>query len=204
MHHRGEGDILRNREENPSWVATLQGISETAKAFAAVDVTGERAPVLPTVCSDMGEMPTGRKSQVASDVSAAGAAMCPSLHGATRLSAHSFLDGSGATQVSFGLHREASAKTTPHLGVRGPWENSRRLGVHVIFPSNIARVERVWTNFTRPVGCDKPGTGKNLQAFLCVSPTNAGVPEHRRKSRQGETKELFVDNATGVGVPEHG
>ena len=42
--------------ENPSW-AHSQGISETAKVF--VDVTGERGPVLPTVCCDVGEIQTG-------------------------------------------------------------------------------------------------------------------------------------------------
>jgi succinate dehydrogenase / fumarate reductase, flavoprotein subunit len=81
----------------------LPGISETAKIFAGVDVTGEPIPVLPTVHYNMGGVPTniygevvtmrdGNPEAVVPGLMAIGEAACISVHGANRLGSNSLLD----------------------------------------------------------------------------------------------------------------
>jgi succinate dehydrogenase / fumarate reductase flavoprotein subunit len=81
----------------------LPGIAETAKVFAAVDVTKEPIPVLPTVHYNMGGIPTNYKTEVLNPTSkdpykvvpglmAIGEAACVSVHGANRLGSNSLLD----------------------------------------------------------------------------------------------------------------
>ena len=81
----------------------LPGISETAQIFAAVDVTKQPIPVLPTVHYNMGGVPTnyhgevltlkkGNPESVVSGLMAIGEAACVSVHGANRLGSNSLLD----------------------------------------------------------------------------------------------------------------
>ncbi|HXS27090.1 MAG TPA: FAD-binding protein, partial [Steroidobacteraceae bacterium] len=81
----------------------LPGIAETARIFAAVDVTREPIPVLPTVHYNMGGIPTnfhgeaiaprgGDPDAVVPGLLAAGEAACVSVHGANRLGSNSLLD----------------------------------------------------------------------------------------------------------------
>jgi len=86
----------------------LPGISETANIFAAVDVTKEPIPVLPTVHYNMGGVPTNHFGEVirvkknadgtedhdsiVPGLFAAGEVACASVHGANRLGANSLLD----------------------------------------------------------------------------------------------------------------
>ncbi len=82
----------------------LPGIAETARIFAAVDVTKAPIPVLPTVHYNMGGIPaklTGEvvtmkegdtEESVVPGLMAVGEAACVSVHGANRLGSNSLLD----------------------------------------------------------------------------------------------------------------
>ncbi len=81
----------------------LPGISETAKIFAAVDVTKQPIPILPTVHYNMGGIPTNYQAEVVTldgdnpdrvvpGLMAIGEAACVSVHGANRLGSNSLLD----------------------------------------------------------------------------------------------------------------
>ncbi len=81
----------------------LPGIAETARIFAAVDVTKQPIPVLPTVHYNMGGIPTNYHGEVLNLVNgdantpveglmAVGEAACVSVHGANRLGSNSLLD----------------------------------------------------------------------------------------------------------------
>jgi succinate dehydrogenase / fumarate reductase flavoprotein subunit len=81
----------------------LPGIAESARVFAAVDVTKEPIPVLPTVHYNMGGIPTNYKGEVVTKrnddpesivngLMAVGEAGCVSVHGANRLGSNSLLD----------------------------------------------------------------------------------------------------------------
>jgi succinate dehydrogenase flavoprotein subunit len=81
----------------------LPGIAESAKIFAAVDVTREPIPVLPTVHYNMGGIPSlysgevvtktgGDPDCVVPGLMAVGEAACVSVHGANRLGSNSLLD----------------------------------------------------------------------------------------------------------------
>ncbi len=81
----------------------LPGIAETARIFAAVDVTKAPIPVLPTVHYNMGGIPTkytgevvtlvdGDAETVVPGLMAVGEAACVSVHGANRLGSNSLLD----------------------------------------------------------------------------------------------------------------
>src|SRR5262249_11055663 len=93
LEHLG-ADVLHER---------LPGISETARIFAAVDVTRQPIPVLPTVHYNMGGAPTnlhgeavtkrnGDPDAVVPGLMASGEAACVSAHGANRLGSNSLLD----------------------------------------------------------------------------------------------------------------
>ncbi len=81
----------------------LPGIAESARIFAAVDVTRAPIPVLPTVHYNMGGIPANYAGQVLTKVDgdpeavvpglmAVGEAACVSVHGANRLGSNSLLD----------------------------------------------------------------------------------------------------------------
>ena len=81
----------------------LPGIAETARIFAAVDVTKAPIPVLPTVHYNMGGVPTnfhgeavtlkdGDPEHVVPGLMSVGEAACVSVHGANRLGSNSLLD----------------------------------------------------------------------------------------------------------------
>jgi succinate dehydrogenase / fumarate reductase flavoprotein subunit len=81
----------------------LPGIAESARIFAAVDVTRAPIPVLPTVHYNMGGIPAnyngevvtlrdGDPDAVVSGLMAIGEAACVSVHGANRLGSNSLLD----------------------------------------------------------------------------------------------------------------
>ena len=81
----------------------LPGIAESARIFAAVDVSKAPIPVLPTVHYNMGGIPAnfngevvtlkdGDPESVVPGLMAAGEAACVSVHGANRLGSNSLLD----------------------------------------------------------------------------------------------------------------
>jgi succinate dehydrogenase / fumarate reductase flavoprotein subunit len=81
----------------------LPGISETSMTFAAVDVTRQPIPVVPTVHYNMGGIPTnyhgevvtlrdGNPDAVVPGLFAVGEAACVSVHGANRLGSNSLID----------------------------------------------------------------------------------------------------------------
>ena len=81
----------------------LPGITETAKIFAAVDLTRQPIPVTPTVHYNMGGIPTnyhgevvtlkdGDPDSVVPGLFAVGEAACVSVHGANRLGSNSLID----------------------------------------------------------------------------------------------------------------
>ena len=81
----------------------LPGIAESARIFAAVDVTKAPIPVLPTVHYNMGGIPANFNGQVVTHkdgdpesvvpgLMAVGEAACVSVHGANRLGSNSLLD----------------------------------------------------------------------------------------------------------------
>jgi len=81
----------------------LPGIAETSRIFAAVDVTKEPIPVLPTAHYNMGGIPTNYKAEVVTlrdgdpdavvpGLMAIGEAACVSIHGANRLGTNSLID----------------------------------------------------------------------------------------------------------------
>ncbi len=81
----------------------LPGIAESSRIFAAVDVTREPIPVLPTVHYNMGGVPANYKGEVVRlkdgdpesvvpGLMAVGEAACVSVHGANRLGSNSLLD----------------------------------------------------------------------------------------------------------------
>ncbi|MCY7270607.1 MAG: succinate dehydrogenase flavoprotein subunit [Sphingomonas bacterium] len=81
----------------------LPGITETAKIFAAVDLTRQPIPVTPTVHYNMGGIPTNYHGEVVTlkdddpdsvvpGLFAVGEAACVSVHGANRLGSNSLID----------------------------------------------------------------------------------------------------------------
>ena len=81
----------------------LPGIAESARIFAAVDVTKSPIPVLPTVHYNMGGIPTnyngvvttskdGNAESPVQGLMSVGEAACVSVHGANRLGSNSLLD----------------------------------------------------------------------------------------------------------------
>ncbi|HEX9851817.1 MAG TPA: succinate dehydrogenase flavoprotein subunit [Woeseiaceae bacterium] len=81
----------------------LPGIAESARIFAAVDVTRAPIPVLPTVHYNMGGIPANYNGEVVTlrdadpdavvpGLMAVGEAACVSVHGANRLGSNSLLD----------------------------------------------------------------------------------------------------------------
>ena len=104
----------------------LPGIAESARIFAAVDVTKQPIPVLPTVHYNMGGIParyTGEvvtvddngNESVVPGLMAVGEAACVSVHGANRLGSNSLLD-----LVVFGRSAAHHCAETMVPGARHP------------------------------------------------------------------------------------
>jgi succinate dehydrogenase / fumarate reductase flavoprotein subunit len=102
----------------------LPGIAESARIFAAVDVSKAPIPVLPTVHYNMGGIPAnfngevvtlkdGDPESVVPGLMAAGEAACVSVHGANRLGSNSLLD-----LVVFGRAAAAHCSETMKPGAR--------------------------------------------------------------------------------------
>ena len=102
----------------------LPGIAESARIFAAVDVSKSPIPVLPTVHYNMGGIPAnfngevvtlkdGDPESVVPGLMAAGEAACVSVHGANRLGSNSLLD-----LVVFGRAVAAHCSATMKPGAR--------------------------------------------------------------------------------------
>ena len=102
----------------------LPGIAESARIFAAVDVTKTPIPVLPTVHYNMGGVPAnymgevvtlrdGDAESVVPGLMAVGEAACVSVHGANRLGSNSLLD-----LVVFGRAAAAHCAETMSPGQR--------------------------------------------------------------------------------------
>jgi len=102
----------------------LPGIAESARIFAAVDVSKAPIPVLPTVHYNMGGIPAnfngevvtlkdGDPESVVPGLMAAGEAACVSVHGANRLGSNSLLD-----LVVFGRAAAAHCAATMKPGAR--------------------------------------------------------------------------------------
>ena len=81
----------------------LPGIAESSRIFAAVDVTRDPIPVLPTVHYNMGGIPTNHHGEALTKVNgdpdtvvpglmALGEGACVSVHGANRLGSNSLID----------------------------------------------------------------------------------------------------------------
>ena len=104
----------------------LPGIAESARIFAAVDVTRDPVPVLPTVHYNMGGIPANINGQavrlkdgdpetVVPGLMAVGEAACVSVHGANRLGSNSLLD-----LVVFGRAAAHHCAATMKAGARHP------------------------------------------------------------------------------------
>ena len=103
----------------------LPGIAETARIFAAVDVTRAPIPVLPTVHYNMGGIPANYTGEVVTQrdgsetvvpgLMAVGEAACVSVHGANRLGSNSLLD-----LVVFGRAAAKHCAATMQPGARHP------------------------------------------------------------------------------------
>ncbi len=104
----------------------LPGIAESARIFAAVDVTRDPVPVLPTVHYNMGGIPANINGQVVRlkdgdpetvvpGLMAVGEAACVSVHGANRLGSNSLLD-----LVVFGRAAAHHCAATMKAGARHP------------------------------------------------------------------------------------
>ena len=104
----------------------LPGIAESARIFAAVDVTKQPIPVLPTVHYNMGGIPArytgevvtvdeGGSESVVPGLMAVGEAACVSVHGANRLGSNSLLD-----LVVFGRSAAHHCAETMEPGARHP------------------------------------------------------------------------------------
>jgi len=102
----------------------LPGIAESARIFAAVDVSKAPIPVLPTVHYNMGGIPAnfngevvtlkdGDPESVVPGLMSAGEAACVSVHGANRLGSNSLLD-----LVVFGRAAAAHCAATMKPGDR--------------------------------------------------------------------------------------
>ena len=101
----------------------LPGISESARAFANVDVTKDPIPVVPTVHYNMGGIPTNYKAEVLTlnggdkvvpGLMAIGEAACVSVHGANRLGSNSLIDLVVFGKAAANRAAELVKPNTPH------------------------------------------------------------------------------------------
>jgi succinate dehydrogenase / fumarate reductase flavoprotein subunit len=113
----------------------LPGIAETAKIFAAIDVTTSPIPVLPTVHYNMGGIPTnyhgevvtlkdGDPDQVVPGLMAIGECACVSVHGANRLGSNSLLDLVVFGRAAAKRCAEVVLRDEPHAPLAGSIEDA--------------------------------------------------------------------------------
>lgn len=170
----------------------LPGIAETAKIFAAVDVTRQPIPVLPTVHYNMGGIPANHHGQVivATDADgdrtvpglmAVGEAACVSVHGANRLGSNSLLD-----LVVFGRSAAKFCAAT-----MTPGERHRPLPANA-GDASAARVQKLLeADGSRPTAAIRLEMQKTMQDHAAVFRTGEVLDEGARKLRQ--TYQSFAD-----------
>ena len=156
----------------------LPGIAETARIFAAVDVTKAPIPVLPTVHYNMGGIPcnyhgealcprAGDVEAVVPGLMAVGEAACVSVHGANRLGSNSLLD-----LVVFG--REAARRCAELLT---PNARHRPLAADAAEPA-LARLDRMrQANGSRPTAEIRLEMQRIMQADAAVFRTGQSLDE---------------------------
>lgn len=156
----------------------LPGIAESARIFAAVDVTKAPIPVLPTVHYNMGGIPANRNGEVVTvmdghaeavvpGLMAIGEAACVSVHGANRLGSNSLLD-----LVVFGRAAARHCAATMKPGAR-----------HRVLPADaggnsVARLDRLRNaNGSRPTAQIRLEMQKIMQHHAAVFRTGATLDE---------------------------
>jgi succinate dehydrogenase / fumarate reductase, flavoprotein subunit len=156
----------------------LPGIAETARIFAAVDVTQAPIPVLPTVHYNMGGIPCnyhgealcpreGNVEAVVPGLMAVGEAACVSVHGANRLGSNSLLD-----LVVFG--REAARRCAELVT---PDTRHRPLAPDAAEPA-VARLDRLrQANGSRPTAEIRLEMQRIMQADAAVFRTGQSLGE---------------------------
>jgi succinate dehydrogenase / fumarate reductase, flavoprotein subunit len=156
----------------------LPGIAETARIFAAVDVTQAPIPVLPTVHYNMGGIPCnyhgealcprdGNVEAVVPGLMAVGEAACVSVHGANRLGSNSLLD-----LVVFG--REAARRCAELLT---PNARHRPLAADAAEPA-VARLDRLrQANGSRPTAEIRLEMQRIMQTDAAVFRTGPSLTE---------------------------
>ena len=173
----------------------LPGIAETARIFAAVDVTRAPIPVLPTVHYNMGGIPANYTGEVVTlddsgtettvpGLMAVGEAACVSVHGANRLGSNSLLD-----LVVFGRAAAHHCAATMKPGER-----------HAALPpgagdNSVARLDRLRNaDGSRPTAEIRLEMQKVMQGHAAVFRTGESLEEGVRLLR--ETYSSF--DAVGV------
>ncbi|HET6629349.1 MAG TPA: succinate dehydrogenase flavoprotein subunit [Woeseiaceae bacterium] len=163
----------------------LPGIAETARIFAAVDVTKAPIPVLPTVHYNMGGIPANYHGQVVTSqdghpetpvpgLMAVGEAACVSVHGANRLGSNSLLD-----LVVFGRAAARHCAETLSPGAR-----HRGLGPDA-GQSSAARLQRLLNaDGSRPTAEIRLEMQKIMQDHAAVFRTGETLEEGARHLRQ--------------------
>ena len=161
----------------------LPGIAETARIFAAVDVTKAPIPVLPTVHYNMGGIPAKYTGEVVTQkdgaetvvpgLMAVGEAACVSVHGANRLGSNSLLD-----LVVFGRAAAKHCAATMEPGAR-----------HASLPANagdnsVARLDRLRNaKGSRPTADIRLEMQKVMQNHAAVFRTGETLEEGTRLLR---------------------
>jgi len=168
LEHLGK-DVIHER---------LPGIAETARIFAAVDVTREPIPVLPTVHYNMGGIPCnyhgevicpkdGDVEAVVPGLMAVGEAACVSVHGANRLGSNSLLD-----LVVFGREAARRCAQTVKPGMR-----HKPLPADAATPA-IERLDRARNaNGSRPTAAIRLEMQRTMQSDAAVFRTGASLSE---------------------------
>jgi succinate dehydrogenase / fumarate reductase, flavoprotein subunit len=179
----------------------LPGISETAKIFAAVDVTKQPIPIVPTVHYNMGGIPTNYHGEalrptpdnpdnIVPGLMAVGEAACVSVHGANRLGTNSLLDlvvfGRAAAQRAAELVKPHS----PHKPLKPGLEAAA-----------LARFDRI----RHAAGKTKAATlrldmQRTMQTHCAVFRTNEVLAEGVEKIREvvGRAEDLSVSDRSMV------
>jgi succinate dehydrogenase / fumarate reductase flavoprotein subunit len=163
----------------------LPGIAETARIFAAVDVTKAPIPVLPTVHYNMGGIPANYRGEVITcgddggeivvpGLMAVGEAACVSVHGANRLGSNSLLD-----LVVFGRAAARHCAETMSPGARH-WPFAIDAGAEAV-----ARLDRLrHANGSRVTAAIRLEMQKVMQEHAAVFRTGDSLAEGADKLRR--------------------
>ena len=179
----------------------LPGIAETARIFAAVDVTREPIPVLPTVHYNMGGIPCnyhgevvcpkdGNVEAVVPGLMAVGEAACVSVHGANRLGSNSLLD-----LVVFGREAARRCAETVQAGTR-----HKPLAADAATPA-IERLDRARNaNGSRPTAAIRLEMQRIMQSDAAVFRTGQSLAEgvEKLKGTFGSLKDVKVTDRSLV------